>query len=236
MTSLPTVPGRTIGSPNFGVRTAILLGTALAIAPAPALAEMHVGGTPDAVRIEARDAPVEEVLAALDRAFGMHYQLSVNVNKRLSGTYVGSLPRVLTRILDGYNFILKTDNGKIAVTVVGTPYAPGTSPTPPASPSAQVVQQPVQPARVGNDLARTTASGPSVAPSPATEPADGPASLPAPGAAPAPVPQLRQSRATAPMPSVAGSAPTPVLEPEQSAGTPPSPARPTPLSVPQQGE
>src|SRR5229473_8486875 len=98
MTSSATTPGRTTGSPNFGMRAAILLGAALAIAPTPVLAEMQVRGSPDAVRIEARDTPVEEILAALNRAFGMHYQLSVNLDKRLSGTYVGSLRRVVTRV------------------------------------------------------------------------------------------------------------------------------------------
>src|SRR5258708_20462218 len=121
MTSSATTPGRTTGSPNFRMRAAILLGAALAIAPTPVLAEMQVRGSPEAVRIEARDTPVEEILAALSRAFGMHYQLLANLDKRVSGTFVAPLPPVLTRILVGYNFILKTDNGIIAVAVVGTP-------------------------------------------------------------------------------------------------------------------
>src|SRR5229473_6783964 len=139
MTSSATTPGRTTGSPNFRMRAAILLGAALAIAPTPVLAEMQVRGSPDAVRIEARDTPVEEILAALSRAFGMHYQLSVNLDKRVSGTYVGSLSRVVTRILDGYNFVLKTDNGSIAVTVLGTPNAPAAVPV---SSGPKVARQP----------------------------------------------------------------------------------------------
>jgi hypothetical protein len=142
MTSLATAPGRTLGSPNFGMRAAILLGAllgaALAIAPTSVRAELQVRGDPQAVRIEARDTPVEEILAALGRAFGMHYQLLANLDKRVSGTYVGPLPRVLARILDGYNFILKTDNGSIAVTVIGTPNAAAAVP---ASAGPKVVGQ-----------------------------------------------------------------------------------------------
>src|SRR5258708_24117716 len=105
------------------MQAAVLLGAALAIAPTPVLAEMQVRGSLDAVRIEARDAPVEEILAALSRAFGMHYQLSTNLDKRLTGTYVGSLRRGVTRILVGYNFILQTCNRSIVVTVLRTPRA-----------------------------------------------------------------------------------------------------------------
>jgi hypothetical protein len=142
---LPTraiVPIRPLRSPHYGVRIVVLLGAALAVAPAPVLAEMQVSGTPKAVKVEAGDAPLEEILAALNGAFGVRYELSVNLDKRLSGTYEGSLPEVLKGILNGYNFVLYTDNGALAVTVAGTANAPGTSPGRPASSSAQVVRQP----------------------------------------------------------------------------------------------
>src|SRR5215470_12780806 len=92
---LAIVPVPAIGSPNFVGRVAILLGAALAIAATPVLAETQVRGSREAVRIEARNAPVEEILAALSRAYDMHYELSVNLDKRLSGTYAGPLPRVV---------------------------------------------------------------------------------------------------------------------------------------------
>ena len=78
------------------MRAAILLGAALAIAPTPVLAEMQVRGSPEAVRIEARDTPVEEILAALSRAFGRHHELPASLDMRLSGTYTGSLSRMVT--------------------------------------------------------------------------------------------------------------------------------------------
>jgi hypothetical protein len=175
ITKLPTratVPTRTLRSPHYGVRIAVSLGAALAVAPAPVLAEMQVSGTPNAVRLEARDAPLEEILAALNRAFGVHYQLSVNLDNRLSGTYEGSLPQVLTGILNGYNFLLYTDNGATAVTVVGN--APSTSPGPasssavrqpaPAAPSAQVVRQPspaAPSAQASSGVKDATRKGPS---------------------------------------------------------------------------
>jgi hypothetical protein len=144
ITKLPTratVPMRTLRSPHYGVRIAVLLGAGLVVAPAPVLAEMQVSGTPEAVRVEAGDAPLEKILAALNRAFGVRYQLSVNLDKRLSGTYEGSLPEVLKGILNGYNFVLYTDNGALAVSVAGTANAPASQGRP-ASSSTQVVRQP----------------------------------------------------------------------------------------------
>jgi len=239
LASLAIVPVRTIGTPNFGFRAAIVLGTVLAIAPKPVLAEVQVRGSPEAVRIEVRDAPVEEILAVLSRTFGLHYQLSANLDKRLSGTYAGPLPRVVTRILDGYNFVLKTDNGSIAVTVLGTPDAPGAIS---ASSSPRVVRPPgaaapaAQPAHAVDDRARPAAAASTAAPSPAIELAKG-SPFPTPALstsrdAPAPVPQEAQSGAPAPAPPALGSAATPAPQPGSFAGTPPPAAGPTPLSVP----
>jgi hypothetical protein len=92
------------------------------------LAEIQVSGSPEAVTIEARDASVEEVLATLSRTFDMDYHSSIDLDKRLDGTYVGPLSQVVTRILEGYNFVLRTDNGSIFVTVVGTPTSLAASP------------------------------------------------------------------------------------------------------------
>jgi hypothetical protein len=89
---------------------AILLGGALATATTSALAEMRVHRSPEAVRIEARDASVAEIRSALSSAFNMHYQ--AHLDKRLSGIYAGPLSRVLARILDGYEFVLKTATSK----------------------------------------------------------------------------------------------------------------------------
>jgi hypothetical protein len=239
LTSLATVPVRTIGSPNFGMRAAILLGAALAIAPMPVLAEMQVRGSPDAVRIEARDAPVEEILAALSRAFGLHYQLSTNLDKRLSGTYVGPLRRVVTRILDGYNFILKTDNGSIVVTVLGTP---GAAAAVPVSSGPKVAGQPAaQPTAVGEDRAdRARPPAATATAVPSVGLAEGP-SFPTPaqpksGSPPAPVPELRQSAAPAPTPLALGSKAAPVPEPGPSAGVPPPVPAPTPPSAPRRAQ
>ncbi len=167
MISSPIATVRTIGSPNFSMRTATLLAAALAIAPTSVLAEIQVRGSSEAVTIAARDTSVEEVLAALSRTFDMDYQSSVDLDKRLYGTYVGPLSRVVTRILQGYNFILKTDNGSIVVTVVGTPNVPAANPAAPTSPaSGDPRAPPPQPGQSGAPAPIPRALGSTATPAP----------------------------------------------------------------------
>jgi hypothetical protein len=172
---------RSIGSPNFGMWAAIVVTVALAIAPTPSLAEIQVRGSPEAVTIEARDSSVEEVLAAVSRVFGMDYQSSVDLDKPLYGTYVGPLSRVLTRILQGYNFVLKTDDGNIALSVVGTPYASAAISAPPALSTLGNPQAPApEPQRSG--MPAPVPAAPGLTTTPAPEPASS-KRIPAPEAA-----------------------------------------------------
>jgi hypothetical protein len=196
------VPVCTIGSPRLALRAAIVLGVALAIASTPALAEIQVRGSPEAVTIEARDISVEDILAALSRTFDIDYQSSVDLDKPLHGTYVGPLSRVLTRILQGYNFVLKNDNGSIAITVVGTPHAPVATSAP----------------------TTVAASGGPQAPAPAPQQSGAPAPVPrASGstAMPAPVPRAVGSTAMpAPQPGSSGGTSAPVAGPKPPSAPP----------------
>jgi hypothetical protein len=234
LTSFAIVPERIIRSPNSGILAAILVGGALATATTPALAELRVRGSPEAVRIEARDSSVAEILSALSSAFNMHYQSSANLDKRLSGTYAGPLSRVLTRILDGYNFVVKTDNASMAVMVVG-PANTGAAPA--ASSAVRVVRQPaeggaVQSRTSAKDAARPPVSASAAAPSPTLEGAQTPP-FPMPtrssaGAAPAGTPEPRASGAAALAPLATGSKASPAAEPGPPADTPAPAAPPIP--------
>ena len=94
------------------------------------------------MQVEARNAPVEEVMAALGTSFGLRYRSSVSTGRRITGTYEGSLQRVVTRLLDGYNFVMKTSPGGVEVMVYGV-VKPGDAPnaaqavTPAKTPSAE---------------------------------------------------------------------------------------------------
>jgi hypothetical protein len=228
LTTFAIVPVRIIRSLNFSILAAIFVGGALATATTPARAEMRVRGSPEAVRIEARDSSVAEILSALSKAFNMRYRSSANLDKRLSGTYAGPLSRVLARILDGYNFVVKTDNGSIVVTVLGPPNTPGAAAgAAAASPAVRVVRQPAEGAASrssAKDLAPAPVPASAVAPSPTldgskTSPFPTP-TRPSSGAALAPVPEPQQSEAAAPAPPVSGSKAGPAPEPGRPTATP----------------
>jgi hypothetical protein len=263
ITKLPTrgtVPIRTLGWPHFGIRIAVLLGAALIVAPAPVLAETQVSGTPKAVRIEARDAPLEEILAALNSAFGVHYQLSVNLDKRLTGTYEGFLPQVLARILNGYRFGLYKDNGAMAVIVAGPPQLMPTTAALQPRPSTAALQprpstaalQPMPSTAAPQPMPSTAAPQPmpsTAAPQPRPSMAV-PQLMPSTAApqpmpstvAPQPIPStvapqpIPSTAASQPIPSTAASQPRPATaasQPKQSrAASQPRPSRATSQSRP----
>jgi hypothetical protein len=109
----------------------MVFSVAFAIAPKSVLADTRVDGSLENVRIEASDTSVEEILAGLDNALNVHHRSSATLDNRLNGTFEGSLHSVMKRILEGYDFIVKTGNGEIEVTVLGrsaaTPPTAGSS-------------------------------------------------------------------------------------------------------------
>lgn len=82
-------------------------------------AEALVSGEPNAVRVEARDASVDEVMAALVANFDLRYRSPALLDRRVTGTYEGSLQHVVARVLDGYNFVMKTGSEGVEAWVYG---------------------------------------------------------------------------------------------------------------------
>jgi hypothetical protein len=72
-----------------------------------------------AIALSSSDSSVEEVLSALATAFNLRYRASTVLDRPLTGVYQGTLQRVLTRILGGYDFIIKNSSGSIEVVVRG---------------------------------------------------------------------------------------------------------------------
>jgi hypothetical protein len=110
--------------------TALLLAVAVAAAAPSARADVSVEGDIRAVRLEASHAPVQEVLSALGTAFNVRYRSSVSLDRGIHGTYTGRLDRVIARVLDGYNYVLKHEKDAIEIVVVGRTGEAVASPTP----------------------------------------------------------------------------------------------------------
>jgi hypothetical protein len=109
---------------------AILAFGLLSTVPTFARAETHISGKPDALRMVAQNATLQEVFAALNASFGLQYRTSTDLNRSVSGSYNGTLREVITRLLDGYDFFVRKLGDDFEVVVVGFSASSGIAPTP----------------------------------------------------------------------------------------------------------
>jgi hypothetical protein len=100
-------------------------------------AEVRVQGSADDVRVEAHDASVAEIFAALGEHFAVHYR-GTPASAGLTATFEGSLRQVVVRLLQGNDYVIKPGGGGLEVIVLGS--APGAA-TSPAPPGRVVVRQ-----------------------------------------------------------------------------------------------
>ena len=110
----------------------------------PVRAEVRVTGQADAVTVETREASVDEVLAALRASFNLQYRTSGPLNRVITGTYTGSLQQVITRLLEGLNYVLQSSAGGRELIVVG-PGAARASVSASGRPFVAVAEQPIAP-------------------------------------------------------------------------------------------
>ena len=93
--------------------------------------QVSVAGDGAHVRLEASNAPLSEVLSALEQTFPVRYRTAVPLDQSIVGTYRGSLRHVLSRLLDGFSYyVADTAEGGIEITVVGRRVV-GNRPSPP---------------------------------------------------------------------------------------------------------
>jgi hypothetical protein len=59
------------------------------------------------------------VLGALSSSFGLTYKLPPKIDRLVSGQYSGSLSKVLVRILDGSDYIIRNAGNQIEIDVLG---------------------------------------------------------------------------------------------------------------------
>jgi hypothetical protein len=108
---------------------ALLTAAVLGIA-APAAAEVRVTeGEGDRLVVEAHDATIQEILDALATSRPIRFQPSEALSRHVTGTYAGTVPRVLSRLLEGYNHVIRSGPSGIQLDIVraeqpSTPRAP----------------------------------------------------------------------------------------------------------------
>jgi hypothetical protein len=100
------------------VRALVIGLVAILFSSAYVRAQVDVQGDPAAVRIVAKEASASEVLNALGAVFNVRYDTLIRLEGVVSGTYQGSLEHVLSRVLSGYNYVIKTRDGGIIDVIV----------------------------------------------------------------------------------------------------------------------
>jgi hypothetical protein len=85
----------------------------------PMAASVRISGDAAEVRLDIRHTMIADVLSALNTSFDMSYSSWIVLDEEINGTYTGSLRRVITRVLDGYNYVIKQDNAKLDIVVLG---------------------------------------------------------------------------------------------------------------------
>ena len=99
-------------------------------------AEVHVEGSPPAVRVTTSRDTISDVLSVLTATFKVKYRTAIPLNAAADATYSGSFRQVISHLLDGYNYVIRTDDSKTVEIVVlsergeaaNTPKAPADKP------------------------------------------------------------------------------------------------------------
>jgi hypothetical protein len=74
-----------------------------------ALAEVRVEGNLSALRVSSNGDALSDVLSAFSTRLPVTYRTAVPLNREVNGSYSGSFSQVISRLLDGYNYIIKDD-------------------------------------------------------------------------------------------------------------------------------
>jgi hypothetical protein len=114
-------PGNNIGAERLtaAVVAAFVVAAMLGMTLGETSAKTNIEGKSDAISLTAEDAPIGEVLAAFSAKFGLIYTPAPGLNLTVAGTYSGTLQQVLTRILDGCDYVASYSGDKIELTIFG---------------------------------------------------------------------------------------------------------------------
>jgi hypothetical protein len=97
-----------------------------------ARAEVHVEGSPAGVRVTTSRNTISDVLSALAATFNVQYRAAIRLDAAAETTYSGSFRQVISRLLDGYNYVIKADDSKATeIIILGKRSEAGTSPKAP---------------------------------------------------------------------------------------------------------
>jgi hypothetical protein len=121
----------------------------LIVRPAFGLDGVRVTGTAAKLQLELNDNTVDQALTELRSAFGLKCRCTISLDRRVTGLYQGNINRVLSRLLEGYNFVVKTTSSGDLELIVFDASAPASlaqgvpPPIPGYAPAATATTDPV---------------------------------------------------------------------------------------------
>jgi hypothetical protein len=90
-------------------------------------AEVRISGAADALKIETQQASLDEVLRALRASFKFQYHSTEALKGVISGTYSGSLRGVVTRLLEGNDYVIHDTKNNLEVAIFGPTITPASN-------------------------------------------------------------------------------------------------------------
>src|SRR5436305_455356 len=100
-------------------RTLGFLATLACGVAATAGAEVHVEGSPAAVRVTTSRDAIGDVLSAFAATFHIGYRTAIPLDAPANAAYAGSFARVISRLLEGYNYVIKREEDNVEIVVFG---------------------------------------------------------------------------------------------------------------------
>lgn len=82
-------------------------------------AEVQLSGTRDSVAMQTDNASMAEILSELSSTFKLRIELTGSSVRRFTGAYSGSLRRVLSRLLDGEDYVIRSAGDGINIVLLG---------------------------------------------------------------------------------------------------------------------
>jgi hypothetical protein len=96
------------------------LGTSLACDFATvACADVRVEGTQAAVRVSSNGDTIGDVLSAFGAPFNVKYRSAIPLDAAANATYSGSVGQVISRLLDGYSYMIKKNEDATDIVIYG---------------------------------------------------------------------------------------------------------------------
>jgi hypothetical protein len=107
----------------------------------PSAAEVRLSGTPGHIVLQANDATMPDILAALRSAFDLDVKPKGTTARRFTGVYSGSVRQVLSHLLRGEDYVLRSTADGVSVFLFGASASDSTARfgSPAAAPGSRLV-------------------------------------------------------------------------------------------------